>query len=55
VDEHEVAYTATEKFMLADATRVAAQHVAQDDADWGAHLATAHPHLLVESAEVVSS
>jgi len=54
VDDHEVAYTATEKVKLGDARRVAAQHIVQDDRVWAAHLESAHPDLLVEPAEVAS-
>ena len=39
VDERELSYTATEKVKLADARRVAAQHIAAEDPDWAAHLA----------------
>ena len=54
VDEHELSYTATEKVKLADARRIAAQHIAADDPDWAAHLRAAHADLLAEPAGTVS-
>jgi acyl-CoA synthetase (AMP-forming)/AMP-acid ligase II len=46
VDEHELPHTATEKVKLADAQRIAAQRIAAEDAEWGAYLGQAHPHLV---------
>jgi fatty-acyl-CoA synthase len=54
VDEHELSYTASQKVKLADACRVAARHIAADDADWAAHLQGAHAHLLAEPTGAVS-
>ena len=54
VDEHELPYTATEKVKLADARRIAAQHIAAEDPEWAAHLRDAHADLLAEPAGAVS-
>jgi fatty-acyl-CoA synthase len=47
VEEHELAYTASEKVKLADAQRIAARRIAGQDPEWDEYLRTAHPELLV--------
>ena len=54
VDERELSYTATEKVKLDDACRVAAQHIAAEEPEWGAYLQDAHADLLAEPTGAVS-
>lgn len=53
-EEDELPYTANEKVKLGEAKRLAAQRIAAEDADWGAHLRDAHPDLLSAPATAPS-
>jgi fatty-acyl-CoA synthase len=50
VEEHELAYTASEKVKLADAQRIAARRIADQDPEWDEYLRKAHPELLAAPA-----
>jgi fatty-acyl-CoA synthase len=46
VDEHDLPHTASEKVKVADLQRLAARRIADEDREWGAYLAEAHPELV---------